>query len=121
MRRLHRPTLKSIGIFSQRGLCGNAVSTATSELERYKMARRKYAQTTLALPTEPDASRMPRRVTSPQGAQIVAYYYGPISARTIRERWGLTWREFNGKATVATRDLLAKAQEKFDEAPEIAA
>lgn len=74
------PSLKTIRVLSQSSLCANAVSTATSEMERYKMARRKYAQTTLALPAEPDASRMPRRVTSPQGAQIVAYYYGPISA-----------------------------------------
>ena len=61
---------------------------------------------------------LPRRVDRKTGAQIVTHLHFPVSPRTL-ERWPLKWRNVNGRALVETIELLAEAQRRVDEAPEI--
>ena len=62
--------------------------------------------------------RFPVRVGRRVAAEIVTNNFFPVSHRTL-ERWPLKWRRVNGRALVATSDLLAEAQRRVDEAPEI--
>ena len=64
---------------------------------------------------EPIKNRHPVRVDRKVGARIVTQECFPISPRTL-ERWPLKWRRINGRALVDTKELLAEAQRRVDEA-----
>lgn len=64
------------------------------------------------------AGRLPVRVGRKAAAEIVTDRFFPVSHRTL-ERWPLRWRRVNGRALVETADLLAEAQRRVDEAPQI--
>lgn len=66
----------------------------------------------------PDAEDLPKRVDRRTGAALVNKHFFPVSSRTI-EAWPIPTKLVNGKATMATADLFAYAQEKLDAAPEI--
>jgi hypothetical protein len=61
---------------------------------------------------------LPVRVGRRMAAAIVTGNFFPVSHRTL-ERWPLNWRHVNGRALVKTSDLLAEAQRRVDEAPEV--
>ena len=64
------------------------------------------------------SARWPVRVGRRVAAEIVTDHFFPVSHRTL-ERWPLRWRRVNGRALVETADLLAEAQRRVDEAPQI--
>ena len=59
---------------------------------------------------------LPVRVDRKRGATLVTERFFPISHRTL-EKWPLTWRHVNGRATCETTELLAMAQARLDAAP----
>jgi hypothetical protein len=68
------------------------------------------------VPSDLDPAKLPRIGTSELCAQIHTPHYGPISPRTIRERWGLTWHIVNGRAVTDVTVFMAEAQRRFDTA-----
>ena len=59
---------------------------------------------------------LPANVTRQAGAQIITKNLFPVSHRSL-ERWSLPIRHVNGKATIATAELLAQAWAKLNAAP----
>jgi hypothetical protein len=64
----------------------------------------------LHLPPEIDLDSLPRYIPAPQLKVVITHYFGPISDRTIRERWPLEWRIFNSRLVTDTRKAIAEAQ-----------
>lgn len=62
--------------------------------------------------------KLPVRVGRRVAAEIVTDLFFPVSHRTL-ERWPLKWRRVNGRSLVETSVLLAEAQRRVDEAPEV--
>ena len=60
----------------------------------------------------------PRRVDRKLGADLVSFFFFPISSRTL-ESWPLNVTLVNGHATVETAELFAAAQAKLDAAPTV--
>jgi hypothetical protein len=83
------------------------------------MARPMTNPPVLQIPLEPDADRLPRYLSAPQIAALHVQWYGPISPRTLREVWPLTWLVMNGRLVTETRAFLAEAQRRFDAAPRV--
>ncbi|WP_323034138.1 hypothetical protein [Pararhodobacter sp.] len=67
-----------------------------------------------------DLSAYPRFVDRKTGAQIITENFFPVAARSL-ERWTVPVRHLNGKAVMATSDLLEEAQRRFDAAPVLVA
>jgi hypothetical protein len=63
-----------------------------------------------------DLSALPRFVSRKHGAELVSFYFFPVSHRTI-ERWSIAGRVVNGRLVLPTADLFALAQQKIDAAP----
>lgn len=74
---------------------------------------------TIEIPHDLDPAKMPRIGTAELCAQIHTAHFGPISPRTIRERWGLTWRIINGRAVTDVIVFVTEAQRRFDDAPAV--
>lgn len=70
--------------------------------------------TTLPLPPQPDFDLWPRNITSQQAALLVSHYFGPQSARTIREHWPLVWTDFGGRGVTPAVGVFAVAQHRLD-------
>jgi hypothetical protein len=64
-----------------------------------------------------DLTALPQYGTADLCAEIHTQFFGPISPRTIRERWGLDWRVINGRAVTDIPIFVAEAQCRFDAAP----
>jgi hypothetical protein len=71
----------------------------------------------IPLPSDLDPSKLPHTGTAELCAEIHLRHYGPISRRTIRERWGLPWRIVNGRGVTEIPVFLAEARRRFDAAP----
>ena len=75
------------------------------------------SHSTTAKPTpEGTTPNLPARIDRKRGATLVTERFFPISHRTL-EKWPLTWRHVNGRATCETTELLAMAQARLDAAP----
>lgn len=61
---------------------------------------------------------LPPRMDRRSGAALISRHLFPISPRTL-ERWPVAWRHINGRALVDTAELLAEAERRLEEAPEI--
>lgn len=82
------------------------------------MPRPSHNQTLLDLPANLDPALLPRYSTRLQLSAIHAKYFGPLSPRTL-ENWPLAWRIVNGRAVADTRQFLAEAERRFNQAPVI--
>jgi hypothetical protein len=71
----------------------------------------------IPIPADLDPGKMPRVATAEYCAQVHTPHYGPISPRTIRERWGLPWKVVNGRSVTDVRGFLVEAARRFDAAP----
>lgn len=71
-----------------------------------------------AVAAVPDITSLPRHVDRRSGAELVTRFFFPVSPRSL-EVWPLTWRHVNGKAVVATSELLGRAEEMLNAAPPI--
>jgi hypothetical protein len=71
----------------------------------------------LHLPPDLDPDALPRFITAVQAQQVAARYCGEISAETIRDRWSLSWRLFNGRFVTDSRDFVTEMLRRFDSAP----
>lgn len=69
-------------------------------------------------PSEPDTSKLPRRVTRHSAAELVSQFYFAVSPRTI-EKWPLRVRHLNGKVMLETAELFDYARRCVDAAPPI--
>ncbi|WP_198374978.1 hypothetical protein [Neoroseomonas rubea] len=61
---------------------------------------------------------LPRHVDRRVGAELVTRFFFPVSPRSL-EVWPVAWRHVNGRALVATTELLALAAQKLAAAPPI--
>ena len=93
--------------------------TAASEITNRPNRRQRRVVAALSLPRI-DPARLPQRVDRATAAAIITERYGPISPRTL-ETWPGPWVLMNGRATVATADLLAEADRRFRSATAIRA
>ena len=80
------------------------------------MARPQKNPIPLCLRPEIDFDVLPLNCTSQQGQEIVSYYVGATSKKTI-SKWPLEWRGYNGRYVTNTRALIAEAQRRFDSGP----
>jgi len=70
----------------------------------------------LAMPPVPDLNLLPRYLPKEALASLHDRYYGPLSPRTLRERWPLRWREVNGRLVSSVPEFFQEAQRRFDAA-----
>jgi hypothetical protein len=78
------------------------------------------AQETATRPSTLDLSRLPRRMTRREGAELIRAHFFPVSPRTL-EVWPLAVTRVNNRALVETAELVAEAQRRLDAAPKIRA
>jgi hypothetical protein len=71
----------------------------------------------LHLPPDLDPAALPRHVTAVQAQEIANRYFGPVASVTIRDAWGLAWREFSGRFVTDTHEFVAEARRRFDATP----
>ncbi|MDA8249547.1 MAG: hypothetical protein M0Z28_10240 [Rhodospirillales bacterium] len=92
------------------------VSPRARSMESAALQASSTPQPEAATSTEPNLADLPVRVDRRGGAAIVTRYFFPVSHRSL-EAWPLPVRHVNGKATIATADLVALAREKLNAAP----
>ena len=80
------------------------------------MARPLSNPIPIALPIDLDPAKLPAVGTAELCAQLHTPHFGPVSPRTIREQWGLTWRISNGRAVTDIAVFVAEARRRFDTA-----
>jgi hypothetical protein len=67
-------------------------------------------------PQQPDPDLLPRAGDRPYFRRLHAWFWGPISTSQLRE-WPIEWRYLNGRAIGSTREFIAEAQRRYDDAP----
>ncbi len=65
-------------------------------------------------PGKPDLHSLPTYSTALQLEAIGSRYFGQIAAHTIRNKWPLEWRTFNGRSVASTAAFVDEAQRRFD-------
>jgi hypothetical protein len=73
--------------------------------------------TPISLPPDLAPEKLPPVGTAELCAQLHTPHFGPISPRTIRETWGLTWRIVNDRSVTDVPAFVAEARRRFDAAP----
>ncbi len=64
-----------------------------------------------------EPAELPHFITAVQAQAIACHYFGPTASISIRDTWGLVWREFSGRYVTSSRDFIAEAKRRFDAAP----